>query len=142
MEKLRAILVDDEFFARENLKMLLEDYANEHIQLIGEAASVKEALELCEKNKIDLVFSFVDNSKQDVSLEFYNTNYSQLTLSGELQLAQKWSGIVKTILATNKNWEKEANKSKIQDALSANDPAGLSPVSVNDSKRKTKYDCY
>jgi two-component system LytT family response regulator len=56
MEKLRAILVDDEFFARENLKMLLEDYASENVHLIGEAASVKEALELCEKNKIDLVF--------------------------------------------------------------------------------------
>ena len=56
MEKLKAILVDDEFFARENLKMLLEDYVSEHVNLIGEAASVKEALELCEKNKVDLVF--------------------------------------------------------------------------------------
>ena len=56
MAKLKAILVDDEFFARENLKMLLEDFANEHIELIGEAASVKEALELCEKHKVDLVF--------------------------------------------------------------------------------------
>ncbi len=46
MGKLKTILVDDEFFARENLKMLLEDYASEHIDLIGEAASVKEALEL------------------------------------------------------------------------------------------------
>lgn len=56
MEKLKAILVDDEFFARENLKMLLEDYAKENIELIGEASSVKEALELCEKNQVDLVF--------------------------------------------------------------------------------------
>ena len=56
MEKLKAILVDDEFFARENLKMLLEDYANENLELIGEASSVKEALELCEKNQVDLVF--------------------------------------------------------------------------------------
>ena len=32
MEKLRAILVDDEFFARENLKMLLEDTTNDFIQ--------------------------------------------------------------------------------------------------------------
>ena len=53
MDKLKAILVDDEFFARENLKMLLEDFANEHIELIGEADSVKEALELCEKHKVD-----------------------------------------------------------------------------------------
>ena len=56
MEKLKTILVDDEFFARENLKLLLEDYANENLELIGEAASVKEALLLCENNKVDLVF--------------------------------------------------------------------------------------
>ena len=56
MEKLKAILIDDEFFARENLKMLLAEFASENIELIGTASSVKEGLELCEKNKIDLVF--------------------------------------------------------------------------------------
>ena len=29
--------------------MLLEDYASEYVNLIGEAASVKEALELCDE---------------------------------------------------------------------------------------------
>lgn len=79
-------------------------------------------------DKIELVFSFVDTHKPDVALEFYNTDYNQLTLSGELQLAQKWSGIVKSVLVTNQNWEKEANKARPQAPSTINAPFGHAHV--------------
>lgn len=87
-------------------------------------------------DKIELVFSFVNTNKQDVKLEFYNADYDQLTLSGELQLAQKWSGIVKSILVTNKKLEKEVNKAKIQVHSALNEPAIHAHVPAHPSKRK------
>jgi hypothetical protein len=90
-------------------------------------------------DKIDLVFSFVNTHKQDVKLEFYNADYDQLTLTGELQLAQKWSGIVKSILVTNKKLEKEVNKANIQVPSALNEPAIHAHVPAHPSKRKSKY---
>lgn len=42
----------------------------------------------------EMVVSFY-NHQPEISLEFYNADYDSLTLSGELQMAQKWVGIVK-----------------------------------------------
>jgi hypothetical protein len=47
-------------------------------------------------DQIEVVFSFFN--KRDVSLEFYNADYDLLTLSGELQMAQKWSGMINDIV--------------------------------------------
>ncbi len=90
-------------------------------------------------DKIDLVFSFVNNNKQDVKLEFYNADYDQLTLSGELQLAQKWSGIVKSILVTNKKWEKEVNVANTRVPSALNEPAIQAHVPASPSGRKANY---
>lgn len=90
-------------------------------------------------DKIDLVFSFVNNNKQDVKLEFYNADYDQLTLSGELQLAQKWSGIVKSILVTNKKWEKEVNVANTRVPSALNEPAIQAHVPASPSRRKANY---
>lgn len=54
-------------------------------------------------DRIELIFSFY-NQKPEIALEFYNTDYDQLTLSGELQLAQKWTGIIKSIVSANQEW--------------------------------------
>ena len=45
-------------------------------------------------DRIDLVFASKDKSKADVVVEFYNANTDRLTLTGELQLAEKWCKIV------------------------------------------------
>jgi len=90
-------------------------------------------------DKIDLVFSFVNTHKQDVKLEFYNADYDQLTLSGELQLAQKWAGIVKSILVTNKKLEKEVNKANIQVPSDLNEHVIHAHVPVHPSKRKANF---
>lgn len=44
-------------------------------------------------DKLELAFSFQDKSKNEVVLEFYNVNYDSLTLTGELQLIEKWCKI-------------------------------------------------
>jgi len=45
-------------------------------------------------DKIELILSFSDMKKQPVRLEFYNNDYDSLTLSGELQMAEKWERII------------------------------------------------
>ncbi|MCC5927704.1 MAG: response regulator transcription factor [Cyclobacteriaceae bacterium] len=52
---IRAILVDDEYKSRENLKMILEEYCPD-VQVTGQAGSVTEAIELISSEKPELVF--------------------------------------------------------------------------------------
>jgi len=53
--KLRAIVVDDEEFARKNLIMLLEEFCPE-IEVIGEAGRKDKAKAIIESSKPDVVF--------------------------------------------------------------------------------------
>lgn len=41
-------------------------------------------------DKLELAFSFQDKNRSEVVLEFYNADYDSLTLTGELQLVEKW----------------------------------------------------
>lgn len=53
-------------------------------------------------DKIELIFSLVCPNKLEVILEFYNNDYDNLMLSGELQLARKWAEIVNYAISVNK----------------------------------------
>ena len=53
--KLKALIVDDEEFARENLSMLIEDFCTD-VMVVGKAASAKEARELADETNPDVVF--------------------------------------------------------------------------------------
>tara|TARA_R110002072_G_scaffold303044_1_gene492075 strand:- start:26155 stop:26934 length:780 start_codon:yes stop_codon:yes gene_type:complete len=53
--KLRALVVDDEEFARKNLSMMLQDHCPE-IEVIGEASSKNQAKEIIESESPDVVF--------------------------------------------------------------------------------------
>ena len=53
--KLRAVIVDDEDLARENLKMLLEEFCPE-VEVVGDSGVVKQARELIITTKPDVVF--------------------------------------------------------------------------------------
>ncbi len=61
----------------------------------------KEDVSLIER--ISLNFSFHDH-RPELILEFYNNDYDCLTLRGELQLAQKWAGLVSTQLSARWDW--------------------------------------
>jgi len=52
--KLNAIIVDDEKFAREDLKFVLHDFPE--IKIVGEASKISEAESLCAEYKPDLIF--------------------------------------------------------------------------------------
>ncbi|MEX0997715.1 MAG: LytTR family DNA-binding domain-containing protein [Flavobacteriaceae bacterium] len=56
---LKAIIVEDEKHSRETLKNLLEKFC-EGVEVIGLAASVKEALDIIPKSKPDLVFMDIE----------------------------------------------------------------------------------
>ena len=49
-------------------------------------------------DKIGLTFIANDKKKNDVTLEFYNTQYDSLSLNGELQLAEKWLVLIQEFL--------------------------------------------
>jgi two-component system, LytTR family, response regulator len=53
--KLRALVVDDEEFARKNLTMLLEEYCPE-VEVIGEASRKDQAKAIIESSNPDVVF--------------------------------------------------------------------------------------
>lgn len=53
--KLRALVVDDEEFARKNLTMMLEEYCPE-IEVIGEASRKDQAKAIIESSQPDVVF--------------------------------------------------------------------------------------
>ena len=44
-------------------------------------------------DRIELTFVNQDKIKSDTMVSFYNSEYDRLTLSGEIQLAEKWSKI-------------------------------------------------
>jgi hypothetical protein len=45
-------------------------------------------------DRIDLVVTYKDKGKPDSSIEFYSSKTDRLTLAGELQMAEKWCGII------------------------------------------------
>ena len=51
-------------------------------------------------DRIELVFTNKDKSKADRIVEFYNANSDRLTLTGELQLAEKWCKIANDKIAS------------------------------------------
>ena len=55
MNKISAILVDDEINARENLRILLNDFCD-NINIIGEATNVDEAVTIIKKHQPQIVF--------------------------------------------------------------------------------------
>ena len=53
--KLRALVVDDEEFARKNLSMMLQEHCPE-IEVIGEASRKEQAIEIINDVQPDVVF--------------------------------------------------------------------------------------
>ena len=67
---------------------------------------------------IEVVLS-LNNQQQAVKLEFYNAEYDQLTLTGELQLAQKWTDLIKSIIKTGQlKKDKKLQKELVDPELS------------------------
>jgi two-component system LytT family response regulator len=54
-DKIKAIIIDDEEFARENLRMLVEDFCPD-VEIVGIASSAAIARQMIEEQNPDLVF--------------------------------------------------------------------------------------
>ena len=52
-------------------------------------------------DKLELVFEHRDKRKADTILEFYNADYSSPTLTGELQLVEKWCKMLNDKIAAS-----------------------------------------
>ena len=51
-------------------------------------------------DKLELAFTCKDKNSPEIYLEFYNADYESLTLRGELQMAEKWSEIANSRIAS------------------------------------------
>jgi ABC-type glycerol-3-phosphate transport system permease component len=49
-------------------------------------------------DKLELIFTYRDKTRPELALEFYNAIHDSLSLSGEVQLIEKWSLIVNSEL--------------------------------------------
>ena len=50
--------------------------------------------------KIDLAFAPLASNQKEITLNIYNADYDNLTLSGEIQFAEKWAKLVNDHLKT------------------------------------------
>jgi ABC-type glycerol-3-phosphate transport system permease component len=50
-------------------------------------------------DKLELIFINKDKNKPEIGLEFYSIAHDSLAIAGEVQLVEKWSGIVEKELA-------------------------------------------
>lgn len=57
--KLKTLIVDDEYPARQELRFMLEDYSDK-IQIVGEAANAQEAWELIQALEYSMLFLDID----------------------------------------------------------------------------------
>lgn len=53
-------------------------------------------------DRIELVLTKVEKNKPEVALEFFNTDYDQLTITDELKLAEKWEALIKESISNRK----------------------------------------
>lgn len=62
--KLKSIVVDDEYFCRNNLKMILDDFCPE-VEVVGMAESADEARSLISTHQPELIFLDIKMPKED-----------------------------------------------------------------------------
>jgi len=54
-QKIKALVIDDELHARENLKLLIAEFCTD-VEVVGEAGGKKEAIEVINKTNPDVIF--------------------------------------------------------------------------------------
>ena len=78
---IKAVIIDDEIDARNALQILLKEFCYETIDLIGEAGSVKEGLQLLKVRQPDLLFLDInmrDGSGFDLLDSIENKNFETI----------------------------------------------------------------
>lgn len=66
-----------------------------HCEVVKKSRNTgKKANNLPVIQKLELVFSYIDNNKPDTSLDFFNSDFDSSFPEDEFKLAEKWAGIV------------------------------------------------
>jgi len=88
---LKTIIVDDEIYARSNLKIILDDHCPD-VEVLAEAGSASEARKLITKHKPDLIFLDINMPKED-GFELLDSieekNFSVIFITAHNQFALK-----------------------------------------------------
>lgn len=82
---IKAILVDDEAYIRDNVKAKLGHYFNEDVEIVGEAESVASAIKIIEGKKPDLLFldiHLTDGTSFDILNKLTNKNVDVIFITG------------------------------------------------------------
>lgn len=88
-------------------------------------------------DRIEMVLSWKDKQKTDTSLEFYNTEYNSMTMTGELQVAEKWLNLIREGI----HYERRSadlnnlNKIRIRAATNRGDKTSVIPIDQNSSSK-------
>lgn len=83
METVKAIIVDDELNARENLNYLLQEFCKE-VQIVDEASNVDEAIVKINKHKPNLVFLDIEMPQKNgfqLLEEYTNINFQVIFIT-------------------------------------------------------------
>lgn len=102
------------------------------VQVDGDRTSVID--------KIEIVFTFTNGKKPDVQLEIYNSDYDQLTLWRELEISQKWTELVNSIISKNKILEHEYKRAIIIASNKLNVSKANSLVNSHISKKEEELE--
>ena len=90
--KLRALIVDDEIRSANTLAIILKNYLADSIEVIGEAYSADEALQIIEDKKPDLVFLDIEMPHKngfDLLASLSETNFQVIFTTAFEQYALK-----------------------------------------------------
>jgi two-component system LytT family response regulator len=82
---IRAIIVDDEAYIREDVKDKLSQYFMEDIEIVGEAESVSSAITIIEEKKPDLLFldiHLTGGTSFDILNGLKNKNFDVIFITG------------------------------------------------------------
>ncbi|MTK53610.1 hypothetical protein [Paludibacter sp.] len=86
------------FFVRkkreENFSRMLDLSGLEETYVVNHSRTAGEKGELKATDKLELVMAFREKNKTDDKLEFYNVEDDSLRLMGEIQMIEKWNGIL------------------------------------------------
>ncbi len=85
---------DEEILQQINLTNIRMCRVNQTSRTVKQEQSIRTVVD-----QIELIFNNIDKNKPDDIIEFYNTAYDKLFLSGEPEIADNWCRIINVTIA-------------------------------------------
>lgn len=145
MKKIRTLIVDDEELARKNLEFMLHEYCDP-VDVIGEAANVREAKKAIKDNNIDLLlldiempngsgFDLLESIKDDIDFKIiFITAYHEYALK-----AFRYSAVDYLLKPINPE-DLQAAIKKAKPGTEMDSPEKIEALIENISKKGTRFE--